>query len=185
MYEDNLFAVDTTGVEKMGGFEIYPAGFYPAIMITANKKPTRDNNGAFIECVYQFIDGDMNGKKFTSRMNLWNANDQAVDIAKRELKSIRVALGLPDTESNPANFINRPLVLNIGVKARKDKPQEMENNLVNIEPYGNAPAVANSAPQYRAPAPHYQPPQRPQFVPQTPPPAFQPNGSAPPPWAAR
>lgn len=195
-YDTNLFAVDTTGVEKMGGFEIYPAGLYPAMMISAAKKPTRDNSGAFIECVYQFTEGTMTGKKFTSRMNLWNANNQAVDIARRELKSLRIALGLGDHASDPAEFVHKPLVLDISVKARKDDASKMENNLVNILPFGNGPAVANPAPQYQAqpqyappPAPAYaappnwQPPQ--QQPPQMPPAAFTPAPGAPPPWAAR
>lgn len=190
MYDDNLFAVDTTGVEKMGGYEVYPAGMYNAIMVTASRKPTKDGNGAFIECVYQFIDGDFSGKKFTSRMNLWNANAQAVDIAKRELKSLRAAIGLHDQTSNLAEFVNKPLALNISAKARKDDPTKAENNLVSIEPYSGAPsqlgAVAN-------PAPQYQPQQQPMFAqqpmqqqPRPPvqpaPAAFQPNGAATPPW---
>lgn len=191
MYDDNLFAVDTTGIEKMGGYEVYPAGLYNAVMIAASKKPTRDGNGAFIECVYQFIDGDYSGKKFTSRMNLWNANSQAVDIAKRELKSLRAAIGLTDQTSSLAEFVNKPLVLNIGAKARKDDPTKAENNLVSIEPYSGAPSqvsqVANPAPQYQQP-PMQQPPmfaqppmqQRPPVQPA--PAAFQPNGSATPPW---
>ena len=200
MYDDNLFAVDTTGVDKMGGYEVYPSGLYNAIMIAAAKKPTKDQNGAFIECTYQFIDGDYSGKKFTSRMNLWNANTQAVDIAKRELKSLRAALGLSDQTSSLGEFVNKPLVLNISAKARKDDPTKAENNLVSIEPYTGAPsqigAVAVSAPpmqpvqqpmfaqppmqqpqQYAAP-----PMQQPRPAMQPAPAAFQPNGSATPPW---
>ena len=203
-YDTNLFGVDTTGVEKMGGFEVYPAGLYPAMMVSAAKKPTKDNNGAFIECVYQFTEGNMTGKKFTSRMNLWNANSQAVDIARRELKSLRTSLGLGDHSSDPAEFVHKPLVLDISVKARKDDVLKMENNLVNILPYGNA--VATSAPQYApqpAPPPQYAPqPQQPaaysaapsappnwqppqQQPQQMPPAAFAPAPGAPPPWAAR
>ena len=148
MYQDdNIFNVDTSNVEKMGGYEVYPAGMYNAIMISAAKKPTSKNDGMFIECVYQFVDGDYNGKKFTSRLNLWNQNSTAVDIAKRELKSLRAAIGLADTESSLQQFINKPLVLNISVKARKDDPTKAENNLVSIEPYRGAPSqVANPAP---------------------------------------
>ena len=132
-------------------------------------------------------------------MNLWNSNPQATDIAKRELKSLRVALGLGDYASNPAEFVNKPLVLNISVKARKDDAQKMENALVSIEPYNGAPATAAPAyhpapaasPVYVAPgvAPG-QPPnwagaaQQPRPAPVAAPAAFQPNGAAPPPWAA-
>lgn len=208
-YDDNLFAVDTTGVEKMGAYEVFPAGLYPAIMVTASKKATKDGTGGFIECVYQFIDGDVSGKKFTSRLNLWNANQQTVDIAKRELKSLRAALGLSDTTSNLAEFVNKPLVLNITVKKRKDDPEKMENQLVSIDPYNGAPAVVNPAPQYahnpqpvapqfgNAVAPQalgYAPPgpttgqppnwQQPQQTQGQMPPAFQPgNGAAP--WERR
>jgi hypothetical protein len=144
----------------------------------------------------------MTGKKFTSRMNLWNANSQAVDIARRELKSLRTSLGLGDHSSDPAEFVHKPLVLDISVKARKDDVLKMENNLVNILPYGNAPPVATSAPQYQpqpAPPPQYQPPQQPVGYAQPaqqpnwqppaqqpmPPAAFAPAPGAPPPWAAR
>ena len=158
MYEENLFAVDTTGTQEMGGYEVLPAGLYPAIMVSASKKPTKKGDGAFLECVYQIIDGEMSGKKFTSRLNLWNQNAEAVDIAKRELKSLRVALGLHDTEARTEAFINRPVVLNITVKPRKDKPTEAENNLIAIEPYSGAPAqVRPQAPMQPAPQPQYQP----------------------------
>jgi len=198
MYDNNLFNVDTTGVEAMGGYEVYPAGLYPAVMIAAAKKPTRNNDGWFIECTYQFIDGDVQGKKFTSRLNLGNANVQAVDIAKRELKSIRLALGLHDQASDLADFVNKPLVLNITVKQRKDDPAKAENNLVAIEPYTGAPArvtpvqpqQAPQQQQFQPPPQQYAPqPQPQQFqqpaprAPQVPPPAFQPNGQTPP-WMA-
>ena len=195
MYEDNLFAVDTTGVSAMGGYELFPAGLYPAMMVSASKKPTKDGNGAFIECVYQVTEGEMAGKKFTSRVNLWNQNAQTVDIAKRELKSLKVALGLPDTEGRTELFMHKPVILNIGVKPRKDKPQELENNLIAIEPYGGAPVQQAPAGYAQAPMAyqpqqpqHMQPPfgqppmQQQQQQPRPAAPAFTPNAAQPAPW---
>lgn len=185
MYEENLFGFDTTAVQEMGGYEVLPAGLYPAMMISASKKPTKNGDGAFLECVYQIIDGEMTGKKFTSRMNLWNQNTQTVDIALRELKSLRKALGLSDTEARTEAFVNRPLVLNITVKPRKDKPAEAENNLIGIESYGNVQQQAPAPQQYAPPQqqqPQYQPvpPQQPRPAA----PAFQPNAAKPAPWLA-
>lgn len=188
MYDDNLFSVDTTGVQEMGGYEIFPSGLYPAIMVSATKKMTKNEQGAYLECVYQIIDGDFNGKKFTSRMNLWNENKTAVEIATRELKSLRVALGLHDQEGRTSEFVNKPLVLDIGVKPRKDKPSEVENNLLKIIPYSGAPAqvsqVANPAPAYQQPPQQFAPPPAYQAQPQqfAPPPAYQPNTAKPAPW---
>jgi len=199
MYDNNLFAVDTTGIQEMGGFEVLPAGLYPAMMVAASRKPTAKNDGSFLECNYQIIEGDMAGKKFTSRLNLWNQNVQAVDIAKRELKSLRVALGLHDQEAQTEAFLNRPVVLNIGVKGRKDDPNKAENNLIAIEAYSGAPATQR-APAQAPQLPFTPPPQQaPQWAtagqmqtgavgaggqhPQQAP-AFQPNVAKAPPWMA-
>jgi hypothetical protein len=203
MYDQDLFAVDTTGVEELGSYEVFPAGLYPAVMVSASKKPTRNNDGYFIECVYSIIEGQHTGKRFTSRMNLWNSNPTAVGIAKRELKSLRKALGLHDTESNLQQFVNKPMVLNISAKARKDDPSKAENNLIGIEAYGQQAHPAPTAPQQfngmpqQAPQPTFQQPapQQPwgavgapvaQPAPQMPPqqPAWQPQPGQTPPWAS-
>lgn len=206
MYDDNLFAVDTTGVEEMGGYEVYPAGIYPAMMISASRKEARNQGNYFLECVYQFIEGEYAGKKFTSRLNLWNSNAEAVGIAKRELKSLRVALGVSDQDGSTQSFLHKPLLLNIGVKQRTDKPDQAENRLIKIEPYGAVPTTAPAAPQWQPPqppagqpvqsgvvsyaAPPAQPVQMPQQwqpqpapAPRPTPPAFQPGGATPP-WMA-
>ena len=159
MMDGNWFGeFDTTGVEKMGGYEVYPPGDYPAIMISASKKMTKNQDGMYVECVYQFIEGDHAGKRFTSRMNLQNSNQQAVDIAKRELKSLRAALGLADNAGDLNLFVNKPLVLRLNAKPRKNEPSVIENNLIAIEPYGSQ--VANPAPAYQ-PQPQ---PTAPQFA---------------------
>jgi hypothetical protein len=155
MYDDNLFAVDTTGVEEMGGYEVYPAGIYPAMMISASRKEAKNAGNYFLECVYQFIEGDYAGRKYTSRLNLWNSNSDAVNIAKRELKSLRVALGVSDHDGSTQSFLHKPLLLTISVKQRRDQPDKAENNLVKIEAYGSGATPAQSP----MPQPGFQPPQ--------------------------
>jgi hypothetical protein len=200
MYDDNLFAVDTSGVDAMGGFEVYPAGIYPAMMISASRKEAKNPGNYFLECTYQFIEGDYAGKKFTSRLNLWNSNAQAVEIAKRELKSLRIALGVSDHDGSTQSFLHKPVLLNITVKPRKDKPDQAENNLIGIEAYGGGaapaampmqqPSFQPQQPQqtFQQPAPQtqWQPPVQPQPQPtqQRPAaPAFVPGGQTPP-WMA-
>lgn len=206
--QENLFAVDTAGVDTLGGYEVFPAGMYPAVMVSAAKKATSRNDGSwFIECVYSIIDGPHSGKRYTSRMNLGNANTTAVEIAKRELKSLRKALGLGDQVSDLGSYVNKPLVLNITAKPRKDDPSKAENNLIGIEPYGaqgsptapqqyngthaptppfppSQPGPAPVPPQQWMPAPAVagtappMPPQQPQQQ------QWQPQPSQTPPWAA-
>jgi len=197
MYDDNLFALDTTGVPEMSGgsYEVFPEGFYPAMMVTASLKPTSRGDGKFLECVYQIMETEHAGKKYTSRINVENPNPDAVRIAAQEMKSLRVALGYPDNETRTMMFLNKPLVLKLGVKPRKDKPLVNENNLLAILRYEGAQTQqpqyqpAPQPPQYaqqpqfqNAPQPGFGQPVMPTMQPQQP--AFTPNTAKPPPWMA-
>ena len=137
--DDNIFGeFDTTGVSELSGFELLPAGKYPAILTSATRKPTKDQTGAFAECVYTIIEGAYTGKRFTSRLNLWNSNQDAVRIAKSELKSMRKALGLPDNEGRLSAFLSQPMVLDITLTNRKENGRptaELQNNLNAIDQY--------------------------------------------------
>ena len=160
-YDQNqggLFATDTTGVGEMGGnFKVYPAGQWPAVMIDVQKKESQAGN-AFIQCTYQFVECELDGEQYISRINLWHSNPVVVDIAQKEIKALRVALNLSDNDADENHYLNRPVVLDIQVRAKKDankKPTaEMENNLNKILPYGGQPQAQQA--QQR---PAYVPPQ--------------------------
>lgn len=162
-----LFATDTTGVGEMGGFEVYATGKYPAYMLSVVKEATKDGDGAFLKCIYQFFDCALEGKQYTSRINLWNKSPKAVEIAQKEIKALRIALNLSDNEADESKYINQPVILDIVARNKRvdGKPTaEMENNLNKIEPYGQQ-QTAQAAPQ--APAAQAQQQQFHQPAPQT------------------
>jgi hypothetical protein len=143
---------DATTVEPSNGFEPIPAGKYLAVISEDEMKPTRNNNGQYLQLTIEIIEGDYQGRKIWTRLNLENPNMQAVEIARKELSAICRAvnvLQLTDT----TQLLNIPFVLKVGLKKNKDT-DEMENVIKGYEAKANyapvsAPAVA--APQSATP----------------------------------
>ena len=193
-----LFETNTAGVGDMNAFEIYPDGEYVAVMTRAIREATKDGQGSFIKCTYQIIDGPYLNKVYISRLNLWNNNATAVEIAKKEVGALRKALGLSDTEADTAKYVNRPLILVLKVKNKKVNgvaTAEVEQVLTNIKSVNGGQTQQQTQQQQQwqpqaqqqqaAPVQQWQP--QPQAQPQTwgQQPQGQPQGGAKMPWQKR
>lgn len=143
---------DATTVEPSNGFEPIPAGKYLAVISEDEMKPTRNNNGQYLQLTIEIIEGDYQGRKIWARLNLENPNMQAVEIARKELSAICRAvnvLQLTDT----TQLLNIPFVLKVGLKKNKETV-EMENVIKGYEAkanYAPASAPAAAAPQNATP----------------------------------
>lgn len=65
--------------------------WYPANIMSTEEKPTKNGQGAYLEIKFRVSTGT--NKILTSRLNLKNANPQAVEIAYGELSAICHAVG--------------------------------------------------------------------------------------------
>jgi hypothetical protein len=143
---------DATTVDPGNGFEPIPAGKYLAVISEDEMKPTRNNNGQYLQLTIEIIEGDYQGRKIWARLNLENPNMQAVEIARKELSAICRAvnvLQLTDT----TQLLNIPFVLKVGLKKNKET-DEMENVIKGYEAktnYAPASAPAAAAPQSATP----------------------------------
>ena len=57
-------------------------------------RPTKSNNGEFLELTVEVIDGKFKGRTLWKRMNLVNTSAKAVEIAERELSALCHAIGV-------------------------------------------------------------------------------------------
>jgi hypothetical protein len=118
---------DATTVEPSNGFEPIPAGKYLAVFSEDEMKPTRNNNGQYLQLTIEIIEGDYQGRKIWARLNLENPNMQAVEIARKELSAICRAvnvLQLTDT----TQLLNIPFVLKVGLKKNKETDEGFGNS---------------------------------------------------------
>ena len=111
-------AYDATGGDTMDTRDTLPAGEYVAALVKSERKEAKSGNGnAYINCEFEVQDGEHQGRRFWSMLNLWNGNATAVEIAQRELNSMMHACGklrIEDTEE----LHGIPLIAKLKVEQR-------------------------------------------------------------------
>lgn len=127
---------DASNGETMGDTSPLPAGKYAAQIVKSEVRETKNfaqTGNRFVNLEFEVIEGDMKGRRFWSRLNLWNQSAQAVEIAQRELNTICHAVGklrVADTEE----LHHRPMLVRVGFQ--KDDPTR--NEAKGYEPYSAA-----------------------------------------------
>lgn len=71
-----------------------PTGEYLAQIVDSDMKPTKKNDGEYLELEYEVMDGQFKGRKVWARLNLQSTNQQAQEIANRQFASVREATGV-------------------------------------------------------------------------------------------
>lgn len=90
----NLYGTYDPNAEAQQDFAAIPSGEYTAQIVDSDMKPTKKNDGEFLELEYDVMDGEFRGRKLWARLNLKSANAQAQEIANRQFASIREATGV-------------------------------------------------------------------------------------------
>ena len=146
----NLLDLDMNNVEEQREFKALPAGAYVAIATESEKKVTKAGTGHYLQFTFEIIDGQYKGRKLWSRMNLWNPNQTAVSIAKREFKAFYTALGMTDLPADSSDLHNRPVTIEVGIEIDDRK---RENNVIKgYTPASGAKPVAQAKPAQAASA---------------------------------
>lgn len=143
----DLRGFDAQTVEPNDSFDPIPNGDYLCIITASEMKPTKAGDGAYLELELQVIEGPYQGRKLWDRLNLNNANETTVKIAKGTLSAICRAVGvLQPTDS--CELHDLPLVAKVACRKRDDT-EELTNV---IKSYKKRDAVAAAPASSPAPA---------------------------------
>ncbi len=96
-------------------FDALPAGEYRAVLIESNKKPTKAGNGHLLECKLQIIDGQYKNRTVFDRFNLWNASEQAREIAAQQFAKLCKAVNVT-TPKDSSELHMKPFMVKLAVK---------------------------------------------------------------------
>jgi len=140
----NLNGFDANQVDPTFGFDPIPAGDYLAIITESAFKDTKSGSGKFLEVKFEVIDGPHKGRNLWARLNLDNANETAVKIAKAELSAICRAVGVLQPKDS-CDLHNLPLTLTVKCRKREDNG-EITNEIKGYRPKGAPPAADAPAP---------------------------------------
>lgn len=138
---------DLTEVKESTGYAPIPAGEYIAMVISEQMKTTQSGNGEYLALQIQIIEGEYEGRKVFENLNIFNANEQAQQIARSNLKSLGIACGLGGEFTDTSELIERPFVIRLGID-RKDPDRNRvvgyknRNDVEPKAPNSNAASVA-------------------------------------------
>ena len=102
-------------VEPSSSFDPIPAGWYTAIINNSEMKATRDGYGEYLSLTLQVIEGQYENRLVFARLNLKNANDKAVDIARKDLAAICRAVGVMSPQASE-ELHDIPLMIKVKVR---------------------------------------------------------------------
>ncbi len=142
---------DATQVEPSQPFEVIPPGDYKVQIVDSDMRPTKDGNGQYLWLESEILEGEYQSRKLWSRLNLVNQNQQAVEIAQRELSALCHATGkLHVADSNELHFV--PVIAVVKVRPAKGD-FDASNEIRSWKPAGNVtPMSRPAAPTAAAPA---------------------------------
>jgi len=154
--------VDPAAVSQM--LPVSPAEGWPVVISSSEFKPTKDDpNQGFVDLTLTVIDGEIKGSEGHYRLNLFNKNEKAVEIAYKQLSALCHVTGqfkIADT----AQLHNIPFRAVVGLqkKAKIEDPDYTEIKGVK-DINGNDPGKqgANVGAAPVAPVAPQAPPQQP------------------------
>ena len=136
--------MNMTNVAPSQAFTPLPAGDYQAIITESETKATKDGQGQYLQLKLQIQGGEFAGRVLFDRLNLWNNNQQAQEIAQRALSAICHAVGILQV-GDSQELHNRPLIATVKVRPASG------NYEANNEIKGYKAAQLSAAPAFMPP----------------------------------
>jgi hypothetical protein len=129
----------------------------PVVAISSERKSTKnDPESGMLVFTLRVIDGEHKGFTGEYRLNLWNKNPQAAEIAGRQLSAICHVTGRHVLETpNASELFNVPFVVQVTPQKSDDKYTEISGvyDMAGEPPrLGVQPSGAQAAPQAQAQA---------------------------------
>lgn len=185
---------DANQVKPQEAFEPVPKGWYNLRITESETKPTKDGTGALLALTIEVIDGNYVNRKIFDRLNLWNANPVASEIAQRRLSAYCHATGVMQLQDSQ-QLHGIPFKGRVSIREDKTGQYEPSNEIKDVkhinDPAGTSPTAQQGFTPPQAPAvpqnAAFAPPatssfqQPPQMPPQQPPQQAQPMPAMAPP----
>lgn len=135
--------------EPAAALDPIPAAWYTAMLAESDYKDcsaaAKDPQGKFYNFVFEIADGPYKGRKVYQNYNVVNINQQAVDIAFKDLSAFYHAIGA-ETENitSTEQLHNRPLEIKVGINAARGDYDA--SNTIKSGGYRKVGAGASSVP---------------------------------------
>jgi hypothetical protein len=135
---DETFSADTLPVSDRN-FEPLPAGWYTAVVNSAEIKITKSGTGKYIAVRYDITGPTHQGRVVFGNLNIKNPNPKAEEIGRQQLGEIMRAIGLA-TVQDTDQLIGGQLQIKLDV--RESEQYGASNDVKQFKANGSAPPKA-------------------------------------------
>lgn len=111
---------NASNYDPVGDFQPIPEGQYRVMIVSSEIKTTKDGMGSYTEFQMKVQGGDYDGRVLFERLNMWNQNEQAVEIANRTLATICLVTGI-STVTDTQQLHGIPFMVYVRVRPGNDQ----------------------------------------------------------------
>jgi hypothetical protein len=140
----NLNGFNANEVDPTVPIEPLPAGKYLVAITNSEMKPTKKQDGSYLELEMTVLEGACKGRKVWDRLCLNHPNELTQKIARGNLSAICRAVGVMQPNDS-VELHNIPLLVTVKCKKRQDNG-EIANEVKGYEPKSAAAGRAPQAP---------------------------------------
>ena len=105
-----------TTIAMMDDRSALPPGVYTAAITYSELKATKAKTGSYLALQLRVLEGDSKGRMLKTLLNLDNPNPVAVEIANKELNSIKAACDATEAEDSE-ELHGIPMLVTVGRRA--------------------------------------------------------------------
>ena len=109
----NLSGKFDPNAEPSNDFSPFPTGTYNVQAIDGDVKPTKNNDGEFVEFTNEVLDGPLKGRRIWTRFNLTHTNPIAAQIGNEQLAKMRHACGLDGNADDTSHYLWKPHTIRV------------------------------------------------------------------------
>ena len=142
---------DATTVEPAQPFDVIPAGKYVCQITNSEMRPTKGGDGQYLWLELAILEGEFANRRLFDRLNIVNSNQQAVDIARRQLSALTGACGKTYIDDSEELHLI-PITVTVRVRPAKGD-YDASNEIRGYEPLSGAAPRPAPAPRTAAAAP--------------------------------
>jgi len=116
---------DATLVDPTQGAGQLPIGKHPVMAVSSSIDATKAGDGGMLVYILKIVDGPFSGVTGPYRLNLYNNNPKAVEIAQKQLSALCHVTGVFQLADSDA-LLNIPFVIEVG-------PQKDDGNYTEVK----------------------------------------------------
>lgn len=166
-------------------YELLPPGEYPVRITNAELRFPRSGCNQYLSLRYDVLDGPKRGRVLFEPLNLWSQNPTAREIAARKLKSIGVAIRLPNPDyiADSNELMQGEMIVRVVIRKDDSGQYGDKNDIKGYKPLQGVNVAAGPVPTGATPSEAGWAASPPPASQATPPPASRPDARPATPWA--